>query len=654
MGAGEDEQGVEPQFEQGEQMEMNVLKVMPSLDGASYGCSACNWRPQGCGGCVDGPRVKGRWKPDESPRFTLHLDEVPTFRPNEAQWQEGLHRFVECVRHIAEPYGGMRVVPPASWQPPVHEPSTRFRTRVQALSELQHRPPGPFGHGRVHRKKRKRVDPPEGNDRVYEGESSGDEKEERYGSPYGFPDGPGMTPRELQAYSNYFVRWHFRDEDGSEPSHLSTRDIENEFWRIVESHAEDEPVEVIYGADIPTGQAGSALPRDGDYGSHLWNVQAVPMDERSLLKHTKGATGISKPWLYFGSSLTAFCWHVEDHHFLSVNCLVKGGPKVWYIVPATYAHAFEDAMRDQLPELFHYQPDLLQSLVTMLSPRKLRQKGIPVRRVVQERGDYVITFPFAYHGGFNTASNVAEAVNFAPPSWLPFGVGACERYACTGRAPSISNDRLLMALSNAVLHDSAPAGTALYLSNVLRERVHVERETRRTALSDLVSGGIKRMGTGRDSPDLEDTCCSICGRDCHLSGIICGCRPWKPTCGRHVKCKCKPARRRLLVRHAVHDLQILLGRIEELTSSKDTYSYRAGNAPIACTPEAPVPTRCVDLYAAEQPITFDQVPSELVATSDAIGPGLGRGFSKRVSKEKAALNHTNSRRGVRAIAPPGW
>jgi len=645
-----------PRWEQEEQLQRDVLQPGGGLDGAAFGCEACGHRPPGCGGCVHGPRVKGRWRPEKALRMP-ELCQIPTFRPSEWEWALGLHRFVERARPYAERYGAMRVVPPPSWQPPVVEPSLKFRTRVQALNELQHRPAGPFGHGRVERRKRKRVEPPEGHDQTHHGDDSGDEREERFGSPYGFPDGPIISPRELQRYSRYFLRWHFRNADNSEPQHLPLSDIEGEFWRIVERHDEDEPVEVIYGADIPTNRAGSSLPLDGSYGSHLWNVQAVPGDDRSLLRHTKGATGISKPWLYFGSALTAFCWHVEDMHFLSVNCLTKGGPKIWYIVPASHAHDFERAMQKHLPGLFEYQPDLLQSLVTMISPQTLQQEGVPVRRVVQERGDYVITFPFAYHGGFNAAANVAEAVNFAPPSWLPFGMGASERYARTGKVPSISNDRLLMALSGAVLDGSAPTGAASAVSEVLKQRVQIEREVRRAALSEPVGGGVQLMGSGRDCPDLEDTCCSICGRDCHLSGIVCGCMPWKPSCGRHVRCKCKAGRRRLFVRNAVSDLEKLVTHVEAVASKEgDSQSSQAVQAPIACEAQSPTPSSNIDVDGAEKLIARGKVPasSDLVAASDAMGPGLGRGLSKRASKSRATAVTSSSRRSGSVIAPPGW
>ena len=111
------------------------------------------------------------------------------------------------------------------------------------------------------------------------------------------------------------------------------------------------------------------------------------------------------------------------------------------------------ALLSQLaPELFFNQPDLLLQLVTMASPQALMQRGVPVvtalqvcgvshggrgcvflyvciRRVslalrVQEAGEFVITFPKSFHGGYNHGLNCAEAVNFATPDWFLEGFEA--------------------------------------------------------------------------------------------------------------------------------------------------------------------------------------------------------------------------------------
>lgn len=88
-----------------------------------------------------------------------------------------------------------------------------------------------------------------------------------------------------------------------------------------------------------------------------------------------------------------------------------------------------------MPEQFETQPDLLFQLVTMLSPRILRQHDVPVYTTVQEAGNFIVTFPGAYHSGFNHGLNCAEAVNFAPADWWRFAGASLDRYQTFRKPP---------------------------------------------------------------------------------------------------------------------------------------------------------------------------------------------------------------------------
>ncbi|XP_015706360.1 lysine-specific demethylase 5C-like [Coturnix japonica] len=78
-------------------------------------------------------------------------------------------------------------------------------------------------------------------------------------------------------------------------------------------------------------------------------------------------------------------------------------------------------MKKLTPELFESQPDLLHQLVTIMNPNTLMAHGVPVVRTNQCAGEFVITFPRAYHSGFNQGYNFAEAVNFCTADWVRNG-----------------------------------------------------------------------------------------------------------------------------------------------------------------------------------------------------------------------------------------
>jgi [histone H3]-trimethyl-L-lysine4 demethylase len=78
-----------------------------------------------------------------------------------------------------------------------------------------------------------------------------------------------------------------------------------------------------------------------------------------------------------------------------------GATKTWYGVPGGDAEKFEAAIRSEAPELFEAHPDLLYQLVTLMSPDRLKQSGVRVLACNQRPGEIVVTFPKAYHAGFN-------------------------------------------------------------------------------------------------------------------------------------------------------------------------------------------------------------------------------------------------------------
>ncbi|KAL8177833.1 UNVERIFIED_CONTAM: Lysine-specific demethylase 4B [Gekko kuhli] len=59
--------------------------------------------------------------------------------------------------------------------------------------------------------------------------------------------------------------------------------------------------------------------------------------------------------------------------------------------------------------------------MTLISPSILKKYGIPFDRITQEAGEFMITFPYGYHAGFNHGFNCAESTNFATLRWIDYG-----------------------------------------------------------------------------------------------------------------------------------------------------------------------------------------------------------------------------------------
>lgn len=80
----------------------------------------------------------------------------------------------------------------------------------------------------------------------------------------------------------------------------------------------------------------------------------------------------------------------------------------------------------------------------MLPPFMCLCAGVKVFRAVQQPGEFVVTFPRAYHGGFSNGFNFGEAVNFATADWFPFGQQCNLRYARLGRPRILLHEALLL------------------------------------------------------------------------------------------------------------------------------------------------------------------------------------------------------------------
>ncbi|KAJ3114110.1 hypothetical protein HK100_001761, partial [Physocladia obscura] len=281
-----------------------------------------------------------------------------------------------------------------------------------------------------------------------------------HGDDFGFQQqGSLQSLAEFQVVADTFKRTYFiekrkaegiaLDKDGK--VYIDEEEMEMEFWKLVEEDRFNDGVEVQYGADLHSSSHGSGFPvaekdPQNPYSHNNWNLNNLPILPDSLFCNIRNdISGMMVPWLYVGMAFSAFCWHTEDHYTYSINYNHWGDTKTWYGIPASDAVKFEILMKKKVPELFDINPDLLFHLTTVMSPRLLQENMVKVCSLDQRAGEFVVTFPRSYHAGFNQGLNFAEAVNFALPNWLPYGLSCVDRYIRFHKQPVFSHEELVIS-----------------------------------------------------------------------------------------------------------------------------------------------------------------------------------------------------------------
>lgn len=138
--------------------------------------------------------------------------------------------------------------------------------------------------------------------------------------------------------------------------------------------------------------------------------------------------GVTEPYLYVGVWRSLFGWHKEDVDLYSINYLHYGKSKFWYSIDLDSTEKFEQLANKFFKDLYKECNEFLRHKTTLIEPRILLANGIKMHKLVQKEREFVISRAAAYHSGFNSGFNIAEAVNFALPAWIPIGreAGYCK------------------------------------------------------------------------------------------------------------------------------------------------------------------------------------------------------------------------------------
>lgn len=147
-----------------------------------------------------------------------------------------------------------------------------------------------------------------------------------------------------------------------------------------------------------------------------------------------------------------FGWHKEDVDLYSINYLHHGQAKFWYSVDLDSNEEFEALANNYFKDLNKECKEFLRHKTTLIEPKVLLKNQIKMHKVIQKEREFVIARAKAYHSGFNAGFNIAEAVNFALPAWIPIGreAGHCK---CVPDSVRIDMDIFERRLTGEVVTD---------------------------------------------------------------------------------------------------------------------------------------------------------------------------------------------------------
>ncbi|XP_038726324.1 lysine-specific demethylase JMJ706-like isoform X2 [Tripterygium wilfordii] len=373
-----------------------------------------------------------------------------------------------------------------------------------------------------------------------------------------FMSGRNYTFRDFEKMANkVFARRYY--SAGCLPASY----LEKEFWHEI-ACGKTETVE--YACDVD-GSAFSSSPND-PLGSSKWNLKKLSRLPKSILRLLETAIpGVTEPMLYIGMLFSMFAWHLEDHYLYSINYHHCGASKTWYGIPGHAALKFEKVVREHVytQDILSIDGedgafDMLLGKTTLFPPSILLEHDVPVYKAVQKPGEFVITFPRAYHAGFSHGFNCGEAVNFAIGDWFPLGAVASRRYAFLNRMPMLPHEELLckeamFLYTSLELEDPDYSSTDLSSQHCVKVSfVKLMRFQHCARRSLMKSWGCISLSSNPHGTIL----CTLCKRDCYVAFLNCSCC-LHPVC----------------LHHAMESLEFSCGRSRTLFLRNDILEMEA-------------------------------------------------------------------------------
>lgn len=337
------------------------------------------------------------------------LDEVEpmkTYYPTDTEFENPIKYIEQLYKDGVWKYGCIKIVPPTSFKPEFvmnYKSTMKMPYKQQNLHGLKHNKDAEYH--------------PEGI--TYEEfKKKATLFESQYCSRF-----EGMSEEEkFQALQEDY--WNIVEYNSSESYEAYVKNYNSgEFIKTNDEGESD--FNVIYAADLNTNKYPGGFPtpqQSEEYGNHPMNFKNLNYQEDSLLQIAKNIeiSGINIPWLYLGMMYSSFAWHYEDIMLYSINYMHEGAGKIWYGIPSHHRAKFEKLVKEKREDLAKEDPNFLFNINSMINPGFLAENGVKVYKTWQKPGEFIMTFPESYHAGFSAGFNVAEAVNFAAPSWLNY------------------------------------------------------------------------------------------------------------------------------------------------------------------------------------------------------------------------------------------
>ncbi|KAI9707331.1 MAG: hypothetical protein M1836_000291 [Candelina mexicana] len=218
-------------------------------------------------------------------------------------------------------------------------------------------------------------------------------------------------------------------------------DDERNAWQAGQWETMKDVTEKGMIESFESGTGGRLYAMDNDASTQLREALGCPdlklaeLPGNSLMKSKSRIAGIHTPYLYVSNSqCTPFAIHIEDYAAYSVNYLHVGAPKCWRVIRPDHHRVVEEfldkhinpperqlsAQSGRTPRRPPQCTQFLRHHAMYLPKYTMDMLDIEYTTVIQHQGEMVITFPYAYHEGWNTGPNIAEAIGYASERWEIF------------------------------------------------------------------------------------------------------------------------------------------------------------------------------------------------------------------------------------------